>query len=41
MADKFKTLEYNFDETNFSAKYEAKGFKVNVDLILNKGYDSA
>ena len=41
MADKFKTLEYNFDETNFPAKYEAKGFKLNGELIPNKGDDSA
>ena len=41
MADKFKTLEYNFDETNFPAKYEAKGYKHNGELIPNKGDDSA
>ncbi len=41
MADKFKTLEYTFDETNFPPKYEAKGFKLNGELIPNKGDDSA
>ncbi len=41
MADKFKTLEFEFDETNFPAKYEAKGFKLNGELIPNEGDDSA
>lgn len=41
MADKFKTLEFTFDETNFPAKYEAKGYTLNGELIPNKGDDSA
>jgi len=42
MADKFKTLEYTFDETNFPAKYESKGtFILAGEQIPNKGDDSA